>query len=220
MNTQKHVVASNSLPTAYCLLPTLSALLLCSCASPQKPAAGPATKPVEQVASVDMGAWMHGLQGQVDALVQADHQLPGHDLVEHRERMADAFGALEQILPSLHGPVETGQFTQQLRTLQTTRAQLSSGSAELSQEPAVDLGLRAAASALSDIAHNNATFADRAEITQNLDQLQQKLAQLDVQRGALHRVVQADAVDAITRIVQAMSGVMNEKINGTAAVSQ
>jgi len=203
-----------------CLLPTALCLLIFGCAPVKQPSA--TTKPAEPQLANDMQGWMRGLNDQIAALAQTSHQLPGPSDAEHRKLMSDAFGSLSQILPLLHGKAQTGQFMLQMQTLNTAQSQLAGGSSEMSIEPTIDLAIRATASALTDIQQGNPNLTDRAEISTDQTELQQWIGQLDLKSGPLHRQVEANAIDSITRTAQAMSSALAEKMNGptTAASGQ
>jgi hypothetical protein len=124
--------------------------------------------------------------------------------------MVAVFADLGHVLPALHGPEKSGAFDEQLRAIKSARHQLTAGSASLTFEPTIDYGLRTAYLALRDIQRVN--FSERVDLPAMLDQLQRDLDQLDVQEGALHRVIEANAVGDVAKIVRMMNDVFNQRM--------
>jgi hypothetical protein len=145
-------------------------------------------------------------------------RLPGRNEQEDRQQVAGQFELLSQILPALNGPEMTGDFRQALRIVESTRAQLAGGSMELSAEPTIDTGLRAAQRALAIVARRQ--FSDQAEVGQALDAMGQRLQELDTTAGPLHRLVAGQAfrssADAVGQMVNALDQRLNDKGGATA----
>jgi hypothetical protein len=109
----------------------------------------------------------------------------------------------------------SGDFRHQLRVIDSTRAQLASGTQDLSIEPTVDTGLRAADRALTDI--NQRAFTETPEIAKQLDAMQAKVLELDSVTDAIHRLVAAQAIKASAQAISEMTNAMNQRLNDVKA---
>jgi len=136
--------------------------------------------------------------------------LPGRDSAEQGQLMAQVCEQLTAVLPTLHGPYEDGVFEQQLRVLHAAHRELTKPQPSPAIAPTIDGALRASTHALAEIQRTN--FADRPEIAESMAQLQQSLDRLDDQQGPLHSVVEAKAVEAINKTVQAMTSALAAKV--------
>src|SRR5258708_35684397 len=136
--------------------------------------------PPPQVAS-DVGVRVQTLGRLADSLARLSNQLPGPNTAAHRKLMSQAFAQLQEILPMLEGPNPGAEFRQQLQVIADAQAELATGPADLSPEPTIDTGLRAARDVLSALAH--ASYYERAELTPLFDRLAAKIKERDTVRG-------------------------------------
>jgi hypothetical protein len=136
--------------------------------------------------------------------------LPGKTDAEDRRRVAKIFGDLTEILPTVIGPNPNGSYRQQIRIIDTTRAQLIEGSMKLSAEPTQDTGLRAAYNALSSLQREQ--FYDHQEIGKTLADLRVKLDSLDTVRGPLHRSNVKESLTLIRDALRQMSAVLGARL--------
>jgi len=145
-----------------------------------------------------------------DTLARTSNQLPGQDSADHRRLMAYVFGQLEEILPNLAGPNPGGEFREQLQIIRDSQGELATGPQDLSPEPTIDTGLRAARDALAATAQ--AGFYSRADLTPLFDQLGAKINNLDTVRGPLHQLVAGEAVGLISQIISKMADVIGQRL--------
>jgi hypothetical protein len=142
------------------------------------------------------------------------NKLPGRNAQDDRAQTTQQFALLAQILPILNGPDMSGDFRQQLRIIESTRAQLASGTQDLSIEPTVDTGLRAAHRALAGI-NQRAFTADNPDIARSLDVMSAKVQELDGTADAIHRLIASQAfknsAQTITQMSTALSGRLGQE---------
>jgi hypothetical protein len=138
-------------------------------------------------------------------------KLPGHTEADDRAQVTRQFTLLAQILPILNGPDMSGDFRQQLRIIDATRSQLASGSSDLSIEPTIDSGLRAAHRALASINHR--AFSENPDVAKNLDTLRAKNDELDNVSGPIHRLVASQAFQASAGAVSQMTTALDQRLN-------
>jgi hypothetical protein len=195
-------------------------LLLAGCASKDKtsmqaPPVDP--NPDPQITS-DVRDRVKELVQRSDEYSAGAARLPGRDEMTDRQQVARQFELLSQILPALNGPEMTGDFRQALRIIESTRSLLAGSSTELSAEPTIDTGLRAAHRALSLIARQQ--FSDVADAGKSLDAMSHRLQELDTITGPIHRLVAAQAIvasgEAIGQMVNALDQRLHDK-GGAAA---
>ncbi len=139
-------------------------------------------------------------------------QLPGRTAADHQELMRQVFAELGQILPLFADPRNNLVFRQQLGIIDESRAQLASGSTDLSTEPAIATGLHAAQRALAGIAQNG--YFDQADLKPLIDQMAAKVDELDTVRGLTHPVVVGEAVELSNGIISKMSDALAQRIDG------
>ena len=137
-------------------------------------------------------------------------RLPGQNEQQDRQLVAEQFNQLSQILPLLNGPDMPGDFRQQMRIIDSTRSQLSSGSMDLSSEPTVATGLRAALYALSGLRQR--VFAESGEVAPHVDAMRGAVQQLDTVSGPIHRLVAAQAFRHSAEAIKAMSDALNQRL--------
>jgi hypothetical protein len=167
----------------------------------------PRPNPAPQVAS-DPAVRVQTLTRLADTYARTSNALPGGSAAEHRQLMAQVFSQLQEILPILEGPDPGAEFRQQLQVVRDAQGELSSGPQDLSPEPTIDTGLRAARDALSGIAQSG--FYDRGTLTPLFDQLATKINELDTVRGPWHQVVAGEAVGLTSRIVTSMADALSQ----------
>jgi hypothetical protein len=149
-------------------------------------------------------------------------RLPARSEQEDRAAVAEQFGLLAQILPALNGPDMPGDFRQQHRIIDSTRALLSSSSSDLAPEPTIDSGLRAAHRALASVnARNFAGGASGPEVAKSLDAMRDRVLELDTVAGPIHRLVAAQAIQASAAAITQMSTALQQRLNeqGTGAAA-
>jgi hypothetical protein len=170
----------------------------------------PEPNPEPQLAS-DARERIKELVGRVEEYAGGAGKLPGRNEADDRAQVTQQFTLLAQILPILSGPDMTGDFRQQLRIVDSTRAQLTSGSADLSIEPTVDTGLRAAQQALVVLAQRS--FSELPDVAKSLDTMRAKNEELDGVTGALHRLVASQSFQASAEAITQMSAALDQRLN-------
>jgi len=193
-------------------------LLLAGCAKDKTTQGPPPDQNPEPRITSDVRDRVKELVQRADDYAAGAARLPGRDEMSDRQQVARQFELLTQILPALNGPDMTGDFRQALRIIEGTRSQLAGSSAELSAEPTIDTGLRAAHRALSLIARQQ--VADVAEAGKALDAMNQRLQELDTITGPIHRLVAAQAIgssgEAIGQMVNALDMRLHDKAGAAA----
>ena len=155
------------------------------------------------------------LDDRAKQFAQTAERLPGRSSEEHRHLAQQAFADLAQILPILFGPSPTGVQRQQLRVVESTRAQLAANTRGLAPEPTIDTGLRAARDALAGVARGG--FYDHPELPKSLDRLDATVADLDAARGTIHQQVVAETVELMSQAVNQMAEALNQRLEGDGA---
>lgn len=182
------------------------------CAKTQTTIAPPPTarpNPAPQVAG-DPAVRVQTLGRLADTYARTSNELPGESAAQHRQLMSQVFAQLEEILPILEGPNPGAEFRQQLQVVRDAQAELATGPQDLSPEPTIDSGLRAARDALSSIAQGG--FYDQSSLTPLFDQFTAKINQLDTVRGPLHQVVAGEAVALSSQIISNMADAMSHRL--------
>ncbi|HEY2585022.1 MAG TPA: hypothetical protein VGI81_04565 [Tepidisphaeraceae bacterium] len=169
----------------------------------------PRPNPPPQVAA-DPTVRVQTLDRLADEYARTSNDLPGDNAAEHRKLMSQVFAQLEEILPILEGPNPGAEFRQQLQVVRDAQAELSTGPQDLSPEPTIDTGLRAARDVLSSTAQHG--FYDQSSLTPMFDQLTAKINQLDTVRGPLHQVVAGEAVGLSSQIISKMADTMTHRL--------
>jgi hypothetical protein len=155
-------------------------------------------------------ASMDELNSLVSDLSQKARSLPGRTAEAHRSAMHDVFDNLTRLLPALAGPDAGGGFRQQLRSVEAARDRLAPDAGDVNAEPAIGTGVRAAAAAFGDVAHDDDTLAT-PEIAENLKTLQRTVDELDTVGGVGRPYIAADSVQLMAQIAHQMA----DKIGGT-----
>lgn len=194
-------------------LGTSAAIMLLGCGPKKAPTLVTPPPPITNprpAASSDVAVRVRNLSRESDNLADDSRKLPGRDAGEHRKLMARVLTDLSQTLPLLGDPAQDRVLAQRLTVIQNSRAQLEHGSTELSAEPTIDTGLRAASAALADLSHSD--YYDQAELGPLLDKLSAQIDKLDLDHGPLHSVDVADAVDQTSQIVSKMAAALGERV--------
>jgi hypothetical protein len=165
--------------------------------------------PQPQLAS-DARERVKELMARAQEYAESAKKLPGPNEQADRAFLLNQFSLLAQILPALNGPQMTGDFRQQLRIIDSTRAQLANTAPDLSIEPAVDTGLRAAHHAVAGIAQRN--FTDVPDASKSLDAMRAKVQELDAVSGPIHRLVAAQAIQASAEAITQMTAALDQRL--------
>jgi hypothetical protein len=172
----------------------------------------PEPNPEPQLAT-DARQRVQHLGGLAEQYAASAAKLPGANEQQDRQLVGEQFNQLSQILPLLNGPDMPGDFRQQMRIIDSTRSQLAGGSMDLSSEPTVSTGLRAAQRALSSLQHR--MFPEQGAVTQHIDAMRAAVQQLDTVNGPIHRLVAAQAFQHSAQAVKAMSDALNQRMADT-----
>jgi hypothetical protein len=152
---------------------------------------------------------------KVDQFNRYVQQLPGASEPIHRVMMEQAFGDLVGILPVLEGPDADAIFRQQIRLIDSTRDQLTALPTNLSSEPLIGTGLRAAYNALQDMVTQQ--FSDQTDMPGQLDTLSDKLDALDTAHDSANRQLVADAARLIGGIMRQMDNALMQRLEQAAS---
>jgi len=175
----------------------------------QRPGTPPQPTPPPRVAS-DPVVRVQTLSRLADSFARISNELPGSDAREHRRLMAELFAQLEEILPILQGADGGAGFRQQIQIIRDAQAELASGPQDLSPDPTIDSGLRAARDALASIAQS--AYYNQADLMPLFDNLSSKINELDTVRGPLHQIATADAVEVMKQIISKMSDALSHQL--------
>lgn len=200
----------NALPGKLLPLLLLSLPLFGGCAKNPVTARPTTTPNPSPQAAADPMVRVQTLERLSDEFARTSNALPGSDLRAHRKLMAQALAQLEQILTVLEGPHPGAEFRSQLHVIRDAESELASGPQDLSPEPAIDSGLRAARDVLWSISQGGSY--DRATVTTLFDRLTTAIDRLDTVRGPLHQVVAGDAVGIMSQIVGKMADAMGQRL--------
>jgi hypothetical protein len=171
--------------------------------------APPDANPEPQLAT-DVHERVKELSTRAQEYAAGCNKLPGQNAQQDRAQTTQQFALLAQILPILNGPDMSGDFRQQLRIIESTRAQLASGTQDLAVEPTVDTGLRAAHRALAGI--NQRSFTDNPDIAKSLDAMNAKVQELDGTADAIHRLIASQAFRHSAQAITQMSGALSGRL--------
>jgi len=190
----------------------LTAMLTCGgCVKTQSTIAPPPAQPnPPPMVAADPTVRVQTLGRLADAYGRTSNALPGDNASQHRQLMASVFAQLEEILPILQGPNPGAEFRQQLQVVRDAQSELATGPRDLSAEPTIDTGLRAARDALSAIAQTG--FYDQGSLTPLFDRLAAKINELDTVRGPLHQVVTGEAVALTSQIISGMADTLTHRL--------
>jgi hypothetical protein len=160
------------------------------------------------------------LLSRASALRKAADALPARDVDDDARRTVEAFDRAADALEALAGPDPAGAFRQQLRTMKASRDQIvrASGPNGAAPEPVVDSGLRAMNIAMTEIRERH--FPANADVAEQLNQLRSRLEELDAVRGPLHRLVVAQAFEAMAGAVEKMADVYEKRESATAPAAR
>jgi hypothetical protein len=102
-----------------------------------------------------------------------------------------------------------------MRIIDSIRAQLANGSADLAVEPTIDTGLRAAQRSITSLARRS--FNDLPDVTKAVDEMRVKNEELDGVSGALHRLVASQSFKASAQALTHMSAAVDQRLNDAKA---
>jgi hypothetical protein len=153
---------------------------------------------------------VNDMAAPIESLRQTSMQLPGKSESEQRTLMEDCFGNIAAILPLLEGPNPTGGFRQQVMLVEGAKANLQSLGPELSSDPTIASGLRAAYNALGSISAEE--FTDQPDIFKTIASLGAKLDQLDTTQGPMAPQVEEEATRLIADTMEQMHAVLKQRL--------
>jgi hypothetical protein len=172
----------------------------------------PSTQPVQPPTTADqVRERVRETSAKADEYKKGAASLPGSNAQADRQLTTRQFEMLAQLLPLLSSSEMTGELRQQAQIVESTRKLLAGASMDLSTEPAVATGLRAAHGALASIARDR--FAEVPEIAKSLDQMQFHVNELDSESGPMHRQVSAQAFARSADAVGKMAEIYDQRIN-------
>lgn len=174
--------------------------------------------PFAQGVADDPAERVRDLRILVDQLAaDADH-LPGNDETAYRQRMADSLEGLARSLRLAQAPAMNGAFRVRIYAIGGAVDALRSGAVDQSVETAVTGALRAAHSAMADLAADR--LAGDSEIQEQLSRLGEAVRQLDRERGALHRLAAANAYRQGIQTMQTISERFADRIPDDSAPAE
>jgi hypothetical protein len=153
----------------------------------------------------------------LDVFQNRASQMPADNEADHRTMLEESFSDLTTLLAAIEGPDTDGAFRQQIMVIESTRGQLASLSPDLSSEPTIATGLRAAANALSGI--DTQEFLDQPDILKSIGVLNSTLDELDTAHGTRHRQVVSEAVQLMGAIMRQMNDVLTQRLGSTQPTS-
>jgi hypothetical protein len=195
------------------LLATLLSVVVTGCAAKNQTtlkSAPPDANPEPQLAT-DVHERVKELTTRAQEYAAGCEKLPGRNAQEDRAQTSHQFALLAQILPILNGPEMSGDFRQQLRIIDSSRAQLASGTQDLAVEPTVDTGLRAAQRALAGI--NQRAFTEMPDIAKSLDAMHAKVQELDGTADAIHRLIASQAFKSSAHVINQMTSALSGRLS-------
>lgn len=145
----------------------------------------------------------------IDEFAAARKGLQGHADSPSRQQLADAFGKLSDVLTLLNGPQQDGAFRQQVAIIERARMRLTGDSAA-APEPTINAAVRAAETALSDIASEQ--FADDEQLTLAVEALRPRVRVLNTVRGPIHGFETARALDALGAAAERMADAFKQRM--------
>lgn len=168
----------------------------------------PATQPAEAAPLTDsvrseLEHKIQQLRQRTAAFADTAEQMANRGDQDHRMLVAQSFTELLQVLPLLAGLDLDGNLSQRIAIIQSSRDRLQNANDEQAAGPAVNTALRSAAGALESIAEHG--FAGQPQVAQTLRQLNEKIGELDVVRGAIHRLVVTQCIGLMSQAVGGMS---------------
>lgn len=187
------------------------------CRPKEQPAPQSHEQRIEPAVMRDTDERMSALQERSSELSAIVKQLPGRNGKEDRELVARAFDATADALAMMGGPEPGGALRQQLRIIENIRQTLRSANENLSYDPAVDAGLRAAHNALYGIRER--LFPTNDKVAALVNEFGQRLGELDQVRGPMHSVVVAQVFESAATAIDTMGALLNrrnEMISGAA----
>jgi len=169
------------------------------------------TDPLAQTASERVS----DLRRAANALSRTASQMPGPDPISDRKLTAQALGQTATALAAIGGNQPGGAFRQQLRIIESSRAQIDRASASVPMEPATDTAIRAVYNALVSL--RDSRFAGNADVSKLVNDIGTRTPQLDAVRGPLHSQLVSEVVDSIVRTLDVMSKISDERMAASRA---
>lgn len=186
-----------------------------------QPKAAPPAAEVDsfvQGVSDDPAVRVRDLRILVDQLAaDADH-LPGNDESAYRQRMADSLEGLARSLRLAQAPAMNGAFRVRIYAISGAADALRSGAVDQAVEASVTGALRAAHSALADLAADR--LGGDSQIQDQLGKFDESIRQLDRERGALHRLAAANAYRQGIQTMQTISERFADRIPDDSAPAE
>jgi outer membrane murein-binding lipoprotein Lpp len=200
---------------------SLAGLLLSGCAPKAKPML-PQPPPIQADpwGTVATGRRIHQLAKDATQLASDAHALQGdHTAAEHSRIVQRVFTDLLAILPRLQSLEDNRPLAEKLRIIQDARAQLASGSADISMLPTIDGALRAADDALADISRGD-NFQE-ADYHEQFDIMRAQINNLDfVHDPPLHRVDVTQIINIMSQVVAKMSDSLSARLTAETPATQ
>jgi hypothetical protein len=147
-------------------------------------------------------------------LTAVTKNLPGRDQSEDRQLLADGFDHAVSALALLMGPEPHGAFRQQLRIIDNVRRDVRSGSAT---DATVDSGVRSVFNALIGVRER--LFVTDQRVGPQLDNLRDRVLDLDSVRGPLHSVAVASAFQAAAATIETMRLELVDRFAATQSIA-
>lgn len=181
----------------------------------------PIVPPVQQTPrptyDLNVSSRIEQISKGLDVFQNRASQMPADNEADHRTMLEESFSDLTTLLAAIEGPDTDGAFRQQIMVIESTRGQLASLSPDLSSEPTIATGLRAAANALSGI--DTQEFLDQPDILKSIGVLNSTLDELDTAHGTRHRQVVSEAVQLMGAIMRQMNDVLTQRLGSTQPTS-
>jgi hypothetical protein len=192
----------------------LSIAALVGCQSKSKSTRVPETStPSEKVVSTDDR--ISDLERYSVELSAVTKNLPGRDATEDRQLLGDAFDRASSTLTLLMGPEPNGAFRQQLHVIDNVRQDIRAGRAV---DATVDSGLRAVFNALVGVRER--LFPTDERVNGDLNQLRDKVLDLDAVRGPLHSVAVASAFQSAATSIETMRAELQNRFAAAGPTTQ
>lgn len=152
---------------------------------------------------------MSNLRSSVVSLQHTLSQMPTDDESKDRALTLEALGSAASALAAIEGPQPSGSFRQQLRVIESDRTQVQHAGPAVPTEPAVDSALRATYNALVSL--RDGRFAGNQQIANEVNEVGQKIPQLDTVRGPLHTLAVVDVLNAASRALVTMTDIIENR---------
>lgn len=188
------------------------------CRQPEVAPPPPDVDPMSQAIPEDPAVRVRDLRILVDQLAADADNLPGDDERAYRRNMADSLEGLARSLRLAQGPAMNGAFRVRLYAIHGAVDQLRDRPIDQAVEPSVTGALRAAHSAMADLAGDR--LRGEGDVEEQLGQFGQAVRQLDRERGAMHRLAASNAYRQGIQTMQAISEHFASRIPPTAPADE